>query len=236
MRWSESIDMYCERTDPGLWSEPLNALTNLAFLLAALFAYLSLRTDERGGLHHRRLDPGVGGQAPGEPGQDVGPRHVGERPQRRERDEPGEAADRVARTVVETGVAAGWSSLAILLALRDNGGGLLDQAIELVESFDRIATDREIDLAAILAQLGGDVREPEARIHLTLVTRGRVEHDEVVAEAVGLRESEGCRHVESKLPAMKEANERVWAGPSHFVGCHSIRGSRRNQRSWRTAN
>ena len=35
MRWSESIDMYCERTDPGLWSEPLNALTNLAFLLAA---------------------------------------------------------------------------------------------------------------------------------------------------------------------------------------------------------
>lgn len=35
MRWSESIDMYCERTDPGLWSEPLNVATNLAFLLAA---------------------------------------------------------------------------------------------------------------------------------------------------------------------------------------------------------
>ena len=35
MRWSESIDMYCERTDPGLWSEPLNVVTNLAFLLAA---------------------------------------------------------------------------------------------------------------------------------------------------------------------------------------------------------
>ena len=35
MRWSESIDMYCERTDPGLWSEPLNAVTNLAFLVAA---------------------------------------------------------------------------------------------------------------------------------------------------------------------------------------------------------
>ena len=35
MRWSESIDMYCERTDPSLCSEPLNALTNLAFLLAA---------------------------------------------------------------------------------------------------------------------------------------------------------------------------------------------------------
>lgn len=35
MRWSESIDMYCERTDPSLWSEPLNVATNLAFLLAA---------------------------------------------------------------------------------------------------------------------------------------------------------------------------------------------------------
>ena len=35
MRWSESIDMYCERTAPGLWSEPLNVATNLAFLLAA---------------------------------------------------------------------------------------------------------------------------------------------------------------------------------------------------------
>ena len=35
MRWSESIDMYCERTDPGLWSEPLNVATNLAFLLGA---------------------------------------------------------------------------------------------------------------------------------------------------------------------------------------------------------
>ena len=35
MRWSESIDMYCERTDPSLWSEPLNAVTNLAFLAAA---------------------------------------------------------------------------------------------------------------------------------------------------------------------------------------------------------
>jgi hypothetical protein len=29
------IDIYCERTDPSLWSEPLNAFTNLAFLAAA---------------------------------------------------------------------------------------------------------------------------------------------------------------------------------------------------------
>lgn len=32
----DPIDAYCERLGPGLWAEPLNALTNLAFLLAAL--------------------------------------------------------------------------------------------------------------------------------------------------------------------------------------------------------
>ena len=37
MNWLESIDLYCERTGPELWSEPLNALSNLAFLgVAAL--------------------------------------------------------------------------------------------------------------------------------------------------------------------------------------------------------
>jgi hypothetical protein len=30
--------LYCERTDPGLWAEPVNALTNLAFLIAAALA------------------------------------------------------------------------------------------------------------------------------------------------------------------------------------------------------
>lgn len=29
------IDIYCERLAPGLWAEPLNALTNLAFFIAA---------------------------------------------------------------------------------------------------------------------------------------------------------------------------------------------------------
>jgi Ceramidase len=29
------LDLYCERTDPGFWSEPANALTNAAFLIAA---------------------------------------------------------------------------------------------------------------------------------------------------------------------------------------------------------
>jgi len=33
------IDLYCERTDPSLWSEPINALTNLAFLAAAWYGW-----------------------------------------------------------------------------------------------------------------------------------------------------------------------------------------------------
>jgi len=36
MDWLEQIDGYCERTDFTYWSEPLNALTNLAFIVAAL--------------------------------------------------------------------------------------------------------------------------------------------------------------------------------------------------------
>jgi hypothetical protein len=31
------VDSYCERTAPGLWGEPLNALTNVAFLAASAF-------------------------------------------------------------------------------------------------------------------------------------------------------------------------------------------------------
>jgi hypothetical protein len=33
------IDIYCERTGPGLLAEPVNAITNLAFLLAALASW-----------------------------------------------------------------------------------------------------------------------------------------------------------------------------------------------------
>jgi hypothetical protein len=36
MEWTVYIDAYCERTDPGYWAEPLNVLTNVAFLLAAV--------------------------------------------------------------------------------------------------------------------------------------------------------------------------------------------------------
>ena len=37
------IDLYCERRGPGLWAEPLNASTNLAFLAAAAAAWLLAR-------------------------------------------------------------------------------------------------------------------------------------------------------------------------------------------------
>lgn len=33
------IDIYCERTGPAYWSEPVNAVTNAAFLLAALLMW-----------------------------------------------------------------------------------------------------------------------------------------------------------------------------------------------------
>jgi hypothetical protein len=43
MDWSEPIDLYCERTDPGFWAEPLNAVSNLAFLIAAAAAFVRWR-------------------------------------------------------------------------------------------------------------------------------------------------------------------------------------------------
>src|ERR1700719_1867743 len=40
MPWSTPVDLYCERADPSFWAEPVNALTNAAFLVAALLAFL----------------------------------------------------------------------------------------------------------------------------------------------------------------------------------------------------
>ena len=37
------IDLYCERLGPGLWAEPLNAVTNLAFIGAAMLLVAALR-------------------------------------------------------------------------------------------------------------------------------------------------------------------------------------------------
>ncbi|MDQ7071847.1 MAG: ceramidase domain-containing protein, partial [Rhodobacterales bacterium] len=39
MDWFTPIDLYCERTAVGFWNEPLNALSNLAFPLAALIGW-----------------------------------------------------------------------------------------------------------------------------------------------------------------------------------------------------
>ncbi|RYH11737.1 ceramidase domain-containing protein [Tropicimonas sp. IMCC6043] len=39
------VDGYCERTDFSYWSEPVNALTNLAFLVAAALLWRRLDTD-----------------------------------------------------------------------------------------------------------------------------------------------------------------------------------------------
>jgi hypothetical protein len=39
MDWSTPVDLYCERTDPSFWAEPANALTNAAFLIAAVAAF-----------------------------------------------------------------------------------------------------------------------------------------------------------------------------------------------------
>ncbi len=36
--WSTPIDQYCERLDPSFWAEPVNALTNVAFIAAAVMA------------------------------------------------------------------------------------------------------------------------------------------------------------------------------------------------------
>jgi hypothetical protein len=43
---NRAIDIYCERLGPGLWAEPLNALTNLAFILAGLLLVVALRRAE----------------------------------------------------------------------------------------------------------------------------------------------------------------------------------------------
>ncbi len=39
MDWFAQIDGYCERTDFTYWSEPLNAVTNVAFIIAALILW-----------------------------------------------------------------------------------------------------------------------------------------------------------------------------------------------------
>ncbi|MGI3168789.1 ceramidase domain-containing protein [Pseudooceanicola sp. C21-150M6] len=39
MDWTASVDGYCERLGPEVWAEPLNAVTNLAFVIAGLWVW-----------------------------------------------------------------------------------------------------------------------------------------------------------------------------------------------------
>ena len=43
MDWTTPIDGYCERLDATFWAEPVNALTNAAFLVAAVVMAVRLR-------------------------------------------------------------------------------------------------------------------------------------------------------------------------------------------------
>ncbi|MDC7785571.1 ceramidase domain-containing protein [Rhodoplanes sp. TEM] len=47
MAWQDAVIQYCERQDHGFWSEPVNAATNLAFLLAAAAAFRLWRRQAR---------------------------------------------------------------------------------------------------------------------------------------------------------------------------------------------
>jgi hypothetical protein len=47
MGWTQAVDIYCERLGPGLWAEPLNAVTNLSFFVAAWLAWRSAKARGR---------------------------------------------------------------------------------------------------------------------------------------------------------------------------------------------
>lgn len=52
MDWTTQVDNYCERTDFSFWAEPVNAITNASFLIAALIVcQLARRTG--------RMEPGI---------------------------------------------------------------------------------------------------------------------------------------------------------------------------------
>ena len=44
MDLSKPIDIYCERLDIGIWAEPINAVTNAAFILIAIFMWLRCKS------------------------------------------------------------------------------------------------------------------------------------------------------------------------------------------------
>ena len=46
--WSTPVDLYCERITPLFWAEPTNALSNLAFLVAAFAAFQLWQREGKG--------------------------------------------------------------------------------------------------------------------------------------------------------------------------------------------
>lgn len=49
MDWFEAVNSYCERTDASYWSEPVNALTNASFVIAAILCWRMLRGSDDAG-------------------------------------------------------------------------------------------------------------------------------------------------------------------------------------------
>ncbi|MDX1711549.1 MAG: ceramidase domain-containing protein [Rhodovibrionaceae bacterium] len=43
--WTATIDIYCERVGQAFWAEPVNAITNAAFIVAAALVFLRQRRD-----------------------------------------------------------------------------------------------------------------------------------------------------------------------------------------------
>lgn len=48
MSLNDPVDLYCERLHDGFWAEPVNAVTNLAFFLAAVAAYRLWQREGKG--------------------------------------------------------------------------------------------------------------------------------------------------------------------------------------------
>lgn len=38
-KWHQAVDYYCERLDSSFWAEPINAITNIFFIISAILAF-----------------------------------------------------------------------------------------------------------------------------------------------------------------------------------------------------
>lgn len=47
MDWYAAVDIYCERISDAFWAEPLNAISNLSFILAAMWGWSEARRRDR---------------------------------------------------------------------------------------------------------------------------------------------------------------------------------------------